>query len=165
MKPAKKHCKKCGTTKPADRFYTHNGHSDGLSSSCIQCTKEYNHRHYHEVLKHDEEYKERVSEYARKWHKKNKKRNNKRVRDRHRELREACIKAYGGACDCCGETRYEFLAMDHIDGGGRKHRKKVGTKIVRWLVKNEFPEGFRVLCHNCNAALGYYGYCPHEEEE
>jgi hypothetical protein len=21
--------------------------------------------------------------------------------------------------------------------------------------------GYRVLCQNCNAALGLYGYCPH----
>ncbi len=21
--------------------------------------------------------------------------------------------------------------------------------------------GYRLLCHNCNSALAYYGYCPH----
>jgi hypothetical protein len=21
-----------------------------------------------------------------------------------------------------------------------------------------------VRCHNCNQALGFYGYCPHEQE-
>jgi hypothetical protein len=26
---------------------------------------------------------------------------------------------------------------------------------------NEFPDGFQVLCHNCNLAKGYYGECPH----
>jgi hypothetical protein len=33
---------------------------------------------------------------------------------------------------------------------------------VRWLRKNGFPKGFRVLCHNCNFAHGHYGYCPHK---
>jgi hypothetical protein len=23
---------------------------------------------------------------------------------------------------------------------------------------------YRVLCHNCNMALGFYGYCPHHPE-
>jgi hypothetical protein len=75
------------------------------------------------------------------------------------------INHYGGKCACCGEDRYEFLAMDHINGGGTQHRKN--EKIVnidRWLIKNEFPDGFRVLCHNCNQAYGSYGYCPHNTE-
>jgi len=25
-----------------------------------------------------------------------------------------------------------------------------------------YPTGFRVLCHNCNQAIGLYGYCPHK---
>jgi hypothetical protein len=24
-------------------------------------------------------------------------------------------------------------------------------------------KGYRVLCHNCNLARGFYGYCPHEK--
>ena len=30
---------------------------------------------------------------------------------------------------------------------------------------NSFPPGFRVLCHNCNQALGAYGYCPHKGKQ
>lgn len=64
-------------------------------------------------------------------------------------------------CACCGENELKFLAIDHIDGGGAKHRKKVGTSMSRWLVKNGFPKGLQVLCHNCNMAKGFYGDCPH----
>ncbi len=57
----------------------------------------------------------------------------------------------------------EFLAIDHIDGGGTKHRKKIRTGMFHWwLKKNGWPDGFRVACHNCNSALGHYGYCPHQ---
>lgn len=35
------------------------------------------------------------------------------------------IHAYGGACACCGESREPFLAIDHIAGGGNKHRKEI----------------------------------------
>jgi hypothetical protein len=71
---------------------------------------------------------------------------------------------YGRACACCGEDREEFLAIDHIDGGGRTHRKRIRMMIYFWLRKNGFPEGFRTLCHNCNMSLGRRGYCPHQTE-
>lgn len=65
-------------------------------------------------------------------------------------------------CKCCNENIIQFLSIDHINGGGNKHRKesKIGY-IYSWLIKNNFPEGFQVLCHNCNMAKGYYGECPH----
>jgi len=71
---------------------------------------------------------------------------------------------YGGKCVCCGEDNYKFLVIDHINGGGRKHRKQIGSggyALIHWLDKNNYPEGFQVLCHNCNAAKAHYGSCPH----
>lgn len=67
-------------------------------------------------------------------------------------------------CECCEENRLEFLSIDHIDGGGAKHRKEdpSSIKIYAWLKRNKFPKGFRVLCMNCNFAHGRYGYCPHK---
>lgn len=78
-----------------------------------------------------------------------------------RRVREEVLAHYGGKCACCGEDKYEFLAIDHINGGGSKHRAEVKYRMDYWLWKNHFPEGFRILCHNCNMALGRYGYCPH----
>jgi hypothetical protein len=67
------------------------------------------------------------------------------------------------SCACCKENQYEFLSLDHINGGGSKHRKSLGTKyILSYLVKAGFPEGYQVLCHNCNLAKGFYGKCPHQ---
>lgn len=73
---------------------------------------------------------------------------------------------YGSICACCGETRIEFLSIDHIDGNGSNHKKEVsygrgGANFYIWLKKNNYPPGFRVLCHNCNQSLGHFGYCPH----
>lgn len=90
---------------------------------------------------------------------------NEKARDKYRQDRILCLNRYGNKCVCCGETRYEFLAIDHSNGGGNQHRKRVvGTRLVYWLIKNNFPDGFRVLCHNCNLALGFYGYCPHSQQ-
>jgi len=85
-----------------------------------------------------------------------------------RRLRKDALDIYGGKCACCDEYEYEFLAIDHVEGGGNRHRKSIGvgagTQFYRWLKKNNFPPGYRVLCHNCNSALGYYGKCPHETQ-
>ncbi len=60
-----------------------------------------------------------------------------------------------------------FLVIDHIDGGGTKERKDrgAGARFFAWLRKEGFPPGYRVLCHNCNAATSLYGECPHVELE
>lgn len=88
-----------------------------------------------------------------------------RARQTRRRRRMAVFEAYGGAvCACCGEDIYEFLTIDHIEGDGASHRRDVPASksdIYGWLRKNNFPPGFRVLCMNCNFALGYHGYCPH----
>jgi len=67
-------------------------------------------------------------------------------------------------CSCCGESNIEFLTIDHINGGGSKHRKQIGANnINRWLIKNNFPVGYRILCMNCNFSIGVHGYCPHNK--
>jgi hypothetical protein len=84
---------------------------------------------------------------------------------RHRmKIKLETLQHYGGKCACCGEVRHEFLAIDHTNGGGNEHRRKLGLSgwnFYRWLRDNGFPAGYRVLCHNCNMSLGLFGYCPH----
>lgn len=81
------------------------------------------------------------------------------------KLRKECITAYGGKCECCGEIQFHFLTIDHINGGGRKHRGKAsGTNYLREIRKLNFPTGYRVLCYNCNSAMYTLGYCPHKKE-
>lgn len=86
------------------------------------------------------------------------------AREYNKRIRLEVLEHYGNKCACCGITEYEFLAIDHIKGGGIKHRKEIGNagnSIAKWLKKNNYPEGFRILCHNCNLALGIHGHCPH----
>jgi hypothetical protein len=69
-------------------------------------------------------------------------------------------------CCCCNEKRIEFLTIDHIQGSGNKHVKELresghSGSIYRFLKKSGYPEGYRVLCLNCNFSIGHYGYCPH----
>lgn len=68
------------------------------------------------------------------------------------------------SCACCGELEIKFLSIDHINGGGNKHRKKIGggSGFYLWLKNHKFPKGYQVLCLNCNFAKGLYGVCPHK---
>jgi len=71
---------------------------------------------------------------------------------------------YGSKCQCCGEDNPDLLTIDHVNGGGNKHRRSIGESsgIHRWLVKNNFPDGFRLLCFNCNCGRQINGgVCPH----
>lgn len=106
-------------------------------------------------------------EYNRKWYWKNIDTQRLRARERHRRIRLLCLNHYSGdpaRCACCGETIMEFLSLDHINGGGYQHRHKIKQATLwEWLKRNNFPEGFRVLCYNCNMAIGHYGHCPHGE--
>jgi hypothetical protein len=90
--------------------------------------------------------------------------NRHRRKDIHRRLREQAYAGYGGCCACCGEWQFEFLAIDHVNGGGGKDRKKCNTyQIARRVINAGFPREYRVLCHNCNSAIGWFGACPHEQ--
>ena len=83
---------------------------------------------------------------------------------RSRKSRLKCLNHYSNGkykCDCCGEKEIKFLTIDHINNDGTKHRKEIGQNITFWLIKNNFPKGFQILCYNCNNAKRIYGKCPH----
>jgi hypothetical protein len=70
----------------------------------------------------------------------------------------------------------DFLALDHIAGRRQMDSEpeliKLGYSskleshaLVNWIIRNNFPEGFQILCHNCNTAKGMKkndNICPHE---
>lgn len=52
-------------------------------------------------------------------------------------------------CVHCGFDDIRALSIDHIDGGGASHRKMTGNDIYGWLKRNGYPDGYQVLCMNC----------------
>ncbi len=94
---------------------------------------------------------------------------NTRKRAQRDALRLEVLHAYGGVCACCGESEVAFLCIDHVHGGGNKHRRELkesgrSGSLYYWLRSTGYPEGFQVLCHNCNFAKGYNGVCPHQKQ-
>lgn len=49
----------------------------------------------------------------------------------------------------CKNTNLYHLTIDHINGGGNKHRKEIGTtNMYAYLRKFGYPPGYQVLCMN-----------------
>lgn len=107
--------------------------------------------------------KDKNREKSKKFRTENRDRLTKRRREIYYQTRRKILDMYGGVCQCCGEKEIKFLCIDHIGGGGKKHREQINKEnIYRWLYAREKLSGFQVLCHNCNLAKGFYGRCPHE---
>ena len=65
--------------------------------------------------------------------------------------REQVFAVYGDKCVHCGETNIAFLTVDHVNNDGAEHRRSIKNGNLRiWLRKNNFPDGFQILCNNCN---------------
>ena len=72
-----------------------------------------------------------------------------------KSLRAQIFGHYGLTCACCGTA--ERLSIDHVNGDGKRHRREVlgasascADAFYRWLIRNDFPDGFQTLCCPCN---------------
>jgi len=139
-------CNKCHIVKPVNEFYKRVSGEAGYHYMCKKCMKKYYHDRWRDVSAPDRE------------------RSRKRYREWFYGIKKEIFDHYGRICVCCGEDNWEFLTIDHINGGGTKHRKTLGggTAFFKWLRDNNFPPEYRVLCINCNFSMGRFGYCPHE---
>ncbi len=106
-----------------------------------------------------------VKERMRQWRKRHPNLEHKR----NCELKKMVLSHYGNnkdSCVICGENRLDCLSIDHINDDGAKHKREIGyasgSNLYRWLQNNKYPEGFQVLCMNCqfikrveNNEMGY----------
>jgi hypothetical protein len=55
-------------------------------------------------------------------------------------------------CMNCGLNGIEFLHIDHIEGIKNKEVKHIraGSNLINYLIRENFPKGYQVLCGNCN---------------
>ena len=113
--------------------------------------------------KYREANRERINAANKDWRKNNREKQRACTREWCNANKFLAIKHYTKgtmACACCGETRYRTLTFDHINNDGADHRREMkNTFIPRWLIKNNFPADFQVLCMNCNFTKGKYGFC------
>jgi hypothetical protein len=144
------------------RWLRNNGYPSGYRVLCMNCNSTLGLRGYcpHGILPSDMKFRFGQSQsYGAIY-----------VRKHRQKLRHDVLVHYSGGlptCSCCGEKHEEFLSIDHINDDGADHRRmgiKSGCETYLWLVNNDFPAGFQVLCMNCNFAKGHNsGGCPHKK--
>lgn len=124
------------------------------------------------ATKWNKENSARRKEITKKYRDTNKEEINYKNKKYRREYRRLVLSHYSNGkfeCNCCGIDIEQFLTIDHINGGGNKHRKETKTRgghhFYFWLKSNDYPEGYQVLCFNCNMASGHYGQCPHKYQD
>lgn len=115
--------------------------------------------------------KEIILAKGKEWRKHNLLKTREYSKQRRVKARYDCISYYSKGmlrCNCCKEDIYEFLTIDHINGGGKAQWKAIGGTygFYLWIIKNKFPEEFQVLCWNCNCARAKNnGICPHKQRQ
>lgn len=71
-------------------------------------------------------------------------------------IKQRVVDYYGKGSGCCypecDETDLDCLVIDHVNGRSlRDMHVKTGLDFYRWLIKNDFPRSYQVLCWNHNA--------------
>lgn len=143
-------CNECRKTHPISMFYNDKSRKDGLYPYCKPCDKKRCLTFYNNSPAR----RAKVSA---------------RTKELQKYRKQAAVKYYGGKCACCGELESVFLTIDHINNDGAEHRRQTNgaaRNIYRWLEANDYPEGFQVLCMNCNFGKHMNGgTCPHKTRE
>lgn len=179
--PLYKKCNSCNEDKPSAFFSKCKRAKDGLSYKCKTCVskckkKEYerNKNSYLEKAKlRYSNNKERIKEYARNrynakkeelikkargYYQKNKNliryKQNQYSKRMYSDLRIKAINILGSKCQICGFDDIRALQIDHVDGGGRKHRKIYSNflKYYKLIIEDTLKNGgrYQLLCANCN---------------
>lgn len=105
-------------------------------------------------------HKDKIKESHRKWRLENPERDNELGRIERQRLKMAILSHYSPnkvCCSSCGFNDVRALQLDHINNNGAEERVRLfgnrtcaGTTFYRWVRRNNFPEGYAVLCANCN---------------
>ena len=167
-----KQCNKCKRFLPETEFRLRKKGKKKLHNQCKECCKQYYYENKEKLLEKQKEYNNRNKEKNKKrkkeWYNKNRERILKREKERMKTIRTDVLSHYSNEtmkCALCGCDDIDILDIDHINGGGCKQRRDMNFKnsdqLFRWLIKNNYPPEFRVLCKNCNWKEGLSTRFPH----
>jgi hypothetical protein len=160
-------CRKCGVVLTEENMTKH-----ATWKLCKNCYRSYKREWYSKNKEKKLEYWKRYRENnldkirekrKREWKKIKSspsllKKHREKVKKQRWELKLEVLKHYSPELKCarCGFNDVRALSIDHINGGGSRHIKKIGaSKFYRWLKKNNYPSGFQVLCMNCQFIKRY----------
>jgi hypothetical protein len=171
-------CTICNKLKEISQYYKNCRSRDGYMKHCSLCHKEMSRdwlnrnverrriRNRINTANYRIKNKEKCKEINKKCREKNgsKYLENRRIVEKNKRIK--IFDYYGGKCECCGESNYHFLSIDHKDSNGSVHRKQKRINIHDEIIRNNFPRDYQILCFNCNFAREFYGgkykICPHK---
>lgn len=100
--------------------------------------------------------RERINADHRRWYARNKDKAYANSRKHILRLYANIRKRYGSVCVKCGFSDVRALQIDHIKGGGTRHRKTFKNDYNYYRYVRDAPDGvFQMLCANCNAIKRY----------
>ena len=145
-----KRCGRCNQDKEKslNQFPKFSRSADGLAAYCKICNREY-------LKEYREKNKERRLADLYLWRQNNPEKQKAQLHRHKQKLKVEVLTHYAkGNLKCsCGENDIRCLSIDHVDGGGNQQREELGvrgsTDFYLWLKQSKYPEGFQVLCMNC----------------
>lgn len=116
-------CNKCGIEKPFSEFHKKSGTTIGYNYTCRLCYNQ--HRITRRMKGQELSYDQKI--------------------------RLKALLVLGGCCTRCGFSDERALQVDHVYGGGRLERKRLGghRAVFRKIVAGN-TDGYQALCANCN---------------
>lgn len=128
-----KRCPSCGLQKALSDFTRNRHRSDGLQSYCIDCSREYQRRHY---ARNVEKYRARA---------------HVRNEQKRAVVRRIIKAAKDGPCTDCG-VQYPPFVMDFDHRDPRRKRFTIGHMYRTWKTSEVLAEIRKcdVVCSNCH---------------
>jgi len=146
-------CKECAKAKSAKYRESHSEEAQEYSRLYYELHSE-EAREYRRRYRKD--YPEKIREENRRYKRTHPNKGKESSRRYQRALKIEILSYYSDGnlkCVICAEKRLACLSIDHIRGGGEAHRKEIkgtgGGFFYKWLKKNGYPNGYQVLCMNC----------------
>lgn len=145
-------CSSCKQEKGWDCFYKNtNPKFNGFSYECKDCHRKRIRGRY----QNDPKYRKSVRERARKVYRENPAKEHEKRRGYYKKNMVEIFSLLGNRCALCPISDRRLLQIDHINGGGHKHRKahKYAWRKITGDVLDSLKAGrkeYRLLCANCN---------------
>jgi hypothetical protein len=154
-----KRCPKCTLTLDKTEFGKRARNPDGLHEYCKSCRRqldsEFRVRNEDKIKLKKQFYyeanKDHIKNKTVKFQQANPDKRKKYAKISRERLKLEIFNHYcdnGPQCNGCGEADIHLLTVDHIHGGGNQHKKEVKS-LYSWIKREGFPEGFQILCWNC----------------
>jgi len=93
------------------------------------------------------------------WRNANREKHRATCRARNDKNRKTVINHYGGSVPVAEKPLMSsYQSTTFITWN--EERKQYKSQMWKSIIKRGFPEGFQILCYNCNNARAYYGNLP-----